>query len=177
MIFIGLGSNVGERMNNLTEGVRLLDANGVKIVKASSLYETPAWGLTDQSPFLNAVIGVSFEGQPSDILDKLMAIEQALGRTREIKWGPRTLDLDILSFEAIVCSTPELTLPHPYLQERAFVLAPWKEIAPDFSIPGLNQNPVELWGKLAPEEFSGMKIYSPGISWIQSVLPGFNVIS
>lgn len=177
MIFIGLGSNVGERMNNLTEGVRLLEGMGVKIIKASSLYETPAWGLTEQSSFLNAVIAVSFEGQPSVLLDLLMAIEQALGRTREIKWGPRTLDLDILSFETIVCSTPELTLPHPYLQERAFVLAPWKEIAPDFSIPGIDQNPVELWGKLASEDFSGMKIYSPGISWIQSVLPDFNPIS
>lgn len=177
MIFIGLGSNVGERMNNLTEGIRLLQANGVNLVNASSVYETPAWGLTNQSSFLNAVIEVSFSGKPSELLDTLFQIEHALGRTREIKWGPRTLDLDILCFETIVCNTPELTLPHPYLQERSFVLAPWMEIAPDFLIPGINQSPVELWANLSSQDSHSIEIFSPGISWIQSVLPDFKIIS
>jgi 2-amino-4-hydroxy-6-hydroxymethyldihydropteridine diphosphokinase len=107
-------------------------------VARSSDYRTPPWGITDQPPFVNAVIAVSSALAPHDLLAHALAVERALGRDRrkERRWGPRIIDIDILAYNDIALADPDLTLPHPHLFERAFVLVPLAEIAPDRVIAG-----------------------------------------
>ncbi len=102
----------------------------------SKFYETPPWGNTDQGPFLNAVAMVKWDGSAEDLLRTLLAIEKEEGRERKIHWGPRTLDLDLIYSPDETCSTDFLRLPHPFFWERAFVLVPMADIAPDFQYQG-----------------------------------------
>jgi len=161
MVFIGLGSNMGERLNNLTSGIRLLQAHGISLLCSSSVYQTPAWGLTDQAAFLNAVIGVEWSQSPQMLLDILLEAERVCGRVREIKWGPRILDLDILMCNEAEIATETLTIPHPGIEQRAFVLIPWAEIAPDIRIPGFNASPADLLAALPHADRNGVQYYSP----------------
>lgn len=101
----------------------------------SPLYCTPPWGYTDQPDFLNAVAELRTELPPPVLLHLLLSIEQHLGRERSVPWGPRTLDLDLLCAGQIVCQTPKIQLPHPRLYDRAFVLVPWADIAPNWPVP------------------------------------------
>lgn len=161
MVFIGLGSNMGERLNNLTNGIRLLEAQGVLLQCSSSVYQTPAWGLTDQAAFLNAVIAVEWSQSPQMLLDILLETERLCGRVREIKWGPRMLDLDILMCNEAEIATETLTIPHPGIAQRAFVLIPWAEIGPDVRIPGYNASPADLLAALPHADCNGVQYYSP----------------
>lgn len=135
-VFIGLGSNIGDRYQYLVRAVALI-ANSpfLELVNTSSVYETDPVGYEDQDLFLNMVIEVKTTLSAEQILANCMRIEQELGRKREIKWGPRTIDLDILLYNQENIETEELVVPHPRMLERAFVMVPLLEICPDIKIP------------------------------------------
>lgn len=137
---IALGGNVGDVRSTFDRAVAMLcDGAAVRLVARSSDYRTPPWGVTDQPPFINAVIAVATAPPPRDLLARALEVERALGRDRrnERRWGPRTLDIDLLAYDELVLNDPDLTLPHPRLFERAFVLVPLAEIAPDRIIAGI----------------------------------------
>jgi 2-amino-4-hydroxy-6-hydroxymethyldihydropteridine diphosphokinase len=137
--FIALGGNMGDVRATFERAIALLCEDGaVQLVARSSDYRTPPWGITDQPAFINAVIAVSTSLAPHALLARVQACERAFGRdrTRERHWGPRRIDLDILAYDDVALRDPDLTLPHPHLFERAFVLVPLAEIAPDRIIAG-----------------------------------------
>jgi 2-amino-4-hydroxy-6-hydroxymethyldihydropteridine diphosphokinase len=138
--FIALGGNVGDVRATFDAAIAILcDGPEVRLLARSSDYQTPPWGVTDQPPFINAVIAVSTTLTPHQLLSRAQACERALGRDRahEQRWGPRTIDLDILAYDDLVLNDATLTLPHPHLFERAFVLVPLADIAPDRVIAGI----------------------------------------
>jgi 2-amino-4-hydroxy-6-hydroxymethyldihydropteridine diphosphokinase len=134
-IFVGLGSNLGDRERNLREAVERLRKIGV--VRLSTLRDTDPVGVADQPNFLNAVAELSSELPARELLDRLLEIERELGRDRgkEERWGPRTIDLDLLLYGDQVIDEPGLTVPHPHLAERRFVLEPLHELAPELFLP------------------------------------------
>ena len=135
--YIGLGANLGARGEAMRAALRALAAlPSADVERVSAFYETPPWGKTDQPPFLNAAARIAFDGTPQALLAELQRIENALGRVRNKHWGARTIDLDLLHMEGVVCADEALTLPHPYLTERAFALVPLAEIAPDLIVHG-----------------------------------------
>lgn len=135
-VFIALGSNIGQRINYLQMALNELQAlNGLEILSSSSVYETAPLGYTEQPAFLNAVCCARAEGTPEDLLEAMQAIEHRHGRQRTIHWGPRTLDLDLLLFGDIRVDSPALTLPHPHITARDFVLVPLLQIAPNTCDP------------------------------------------
>jgi 2-amino-4-hydroxy-6-hydroxymethyldihydropteridine diphosphokinase len=137
--FIGLGGNVGDVRSSFERAIAMVcDGDAVRLLARSSDYRTPPWGITDQPPFLNAVIAVATQLSPYDLFARALDTERALGRdrTHESRWGPRTIDLDLLAYDDLVLHDDRLTLPHPRLFERAFVLMPLAEIAPDRVIAG-----------------------------------------
>jgi 2-amino-4-hydroxy-6-hydroxymethyldihydropteridine diphosphokinase len=150
--FVGLGSNLGDREGTIARAVELLsDATGVEVVAVSQLRETEPWGPVEQPPYLNGAIELETELPPRALLDVLLAVEQALGRDRTgERWGPRTIDLDLLIYDDVVVDEPGLTVPHPRLHERRFALEPLAELAPDALIPGRG-TVGELLRGLAPE--------------------------
>ena len=140
-IFLGLGSNIGDRDSYLKEAIKLL---GLPIVAISSVYETEPVDYLNQSWFLNQVLQCETSFHPLKLLAECQKVEKELGRTREISKGPRTIDIDLLFYNDEVISTPELTIPHPAIPQRRFVLVPLAEIAPDFVHPELNLTIREL---------------------------------
>ncbi|MHD0398597.1 2-amino-4-hydroxy-6-hydroxymethyldihydropteridine diphosphokinase [Staphylococcus simulans] len=131
-VFLGLGSNVGDRENQLKEAIRLLDEQpGIQVVKVSSFYETEPVGYVDQPDFLNLCVEIQTELSPKAVLESGLGIEQQLHRVRKERWGPRTLDIDILLYGDQIIEEEDLTVPHPRMTERAFVLIPLQEIAPN----------------------------------------------
>jgi len=135
VVFLGLGGNLGDREANLREARRRLMQGGVTIDRCSSLYETEPWGVADQPRFLNAVCRGQSPLQPEALLALAKRIEAAMGRLPTVRYGPRPIDIDILLYDERRLATPELTIPHPRLRERAFVLVPLAEIAPDLRLP------------------------------------------
>ena len=138
-VLLGLGGNVGEVRSTLDEAIALLaDGVHVKLKARSSDYRTPPWGVTDQPPFVNCAILVETPLSPRALLDRALTVERALGRDRakEQRWGPRTIDIDLIAYGDVAVDEPGLTLPHPRLFERAFVLVPLAEIVPDRMIAG-----------------------------------------
>jgi len=133
-VYLGLGANIGDREWNLRKAVRTLCERGCKLTAASSLYETKPVGITDQPDFLNAVIAVKTALNPRDLLAVCRRIEQEMGRVRTLRYGPRVIDIDMLLYEGAESSDDELTIPHPRILDRAFVLVPLAEIAPDVEI-------------------------------------------
>jgi 2-amino-4-hydroxy-6-hydroxymethyldihydropteridine diphosphokinase len=134
--FIGLGSNLGDRVAYLEDARRVLSGSpGITLAGSSSLYETEPVGYTEQGWFLNQVAEVATSLGPWELLRVLQGIEQALGRQRLIRWGPRVIDLDLLLYGNAILTDPDLTVPHPRMYERGFVLAPLAEIAPDYIHP------------------------------------------
>ena len=129
-----LGSNVGNRLDNIRQAVVLMKPLG-KVTKRSTVYETPPWGVEEQPRFLNACVLLETDAPPKILLGKLKEIEQAVGRVERERWGPREIDIDILTYGGEVINEAELTTPHPRMRERAFVLVPLSEIAPDMKIP------------------------------------------
>ncbi|MCD8916392.1 2-amino-4-hydroxy-6-hydroxymethyldihydropteridine diphosphokinase [Staphylococcus simulans] len=131
-VFLGLGSNVGDREAQLKAAIDLLDEQqGIEVIKVSSFYETAPVGYVNQPDFLNLCIKIETELSPHEVLECGLAIEQQLHRVRKERWGPRTLDIDILLYGDEIIETKDLSIPHPRMTERAFVLIPLQEIAPD----------------------------------------------
>lgn len=135
MIFLGLGSNIGNRKQNLMRAIELLNQhNDIIVRKFSSIYETEPYGVKEQDDFLNAVIVVETKLFPEELLDVCLTIESRMGRTRELRWGPRVIDIDLLSYNNEAMHTERLTLPHPFFALRKFVLVPMADIAGDFIV-------------------------------------------
>jgi len=133
--YLGLGSNIGDKAATLAEAVaRLAVTPGIRITARSADYRTPPWGDTDQDWFLNAALGIETTLSPHDLLEAGLAIETAMGRVRERRWGPRVIDIDVLSYEGATIADERLVLPHRFVRERAFVLVPLAEIAPTLVI-------------------------------------------
>ena len=136
---LALGGNVGDVRRSFGRAIAMLcDDGAVRLVARSSDYRTPPWGVTDQPAFINAVIAIATALTPHALLARALATERALGRdrSREQHWGPRMIDIDLLAYDDLSISDADLTLPHPRLFERAFVLLPLAEIAPDRVISG-----------------------------------------
>jgi 2-amino-4-hydroxy-6-hydroxymethyldihydropteridine diphosphokinase len=136
---LGLGGNVGDVRATLDEAVALFaDGKDVKLTARSSDYLTPPWGVEDQPPFINLAIAVETKLSPRDLLTRALNVERALGRDRTFaeRWGPRPVDIDLLAYDDLAIDEPGLTLPHPRLFERAFVLVPLADIAADRVIGG-----------------------------------------
>ncbi len=150
--YIGIGSNLGDRRKNCLKAVELLDAEGVKVLKRSSLYETEPWGVKDQPRFVNMAVEAESDMTPHRLLCLLKEIEDRMGRTRTIRWGPRTIDLDILLFGDEVIREPDLEIPHPLMHARDFVLEPLCEIAPRKVHPVFNRTMAELRARLNGKE-------------------------
>lgn len=135
--YLGIGSNIGDKAAMLAEAVERLAATpGLRVTARSADYRTPPWGDTDQDWFLNAAVAVETELSPHALLETCLSIEAALGRVRERRWGPRVIDIDVLAYEGAQVSDERLVLPHRFVRERAFVLVPLAEIAPDLVIGG-----------------------------------------
>lgn len=155
--YIALGTNIEPRDKYLKKArIKLSQTDGVTITKESTIYETEPVGYTDQNDFLNMVIEVDTILSPIELLDVCQSIEQTLGRKRTIKNGPRTIDLDILVYNQEYRETERLALPHPRMHERAFVLVPFHEIAPEFMIVGQNARVKDLLMNLPIDEKKGV---------------------
>ncbi len=140
---IGLGGNVGNSRAFMTAAIeRLAAVPGIEVEAVSALYKTAPWGKLDQPPFLNAAVRIDTELTPRALLEACLAVERALGRERLERWGPRTIDIDVLVFGSVTLDEPGLTLPHPRLTERAFALAPLVDVMPDIEIAG---QPARAW--------------------------------
>ena len=138
------GGNVGNREKNLARAKTLIGQQAGTVTRTSSLYETAAWGKTDQSPFLNQGLEVETTLSPQELLQQLLDIEKKMGRVRNEKYGPRIIDIDILLFNNIILNDPLLTLPHPELQNRRFALVPLAEIGPGLIHPVFKKSITEL---------------------------------
>jgi 2-amino-4-hydroxy-6-hydroxymethyldihydropteridine diphosphokinase len=136
--YIALGSNLGDSQKQLRDAIEALaELPHTRLLARSHVYRTPPWGVHDQPDFLNAVVVLETPLLPHDLLDALLDIERSAGRERNgERWGPRTLDLDLLHVAGKTANDERLTLPHPHIAERAFVLLPLNELAPDLEIPG-----------------------------------------
>ncbi len=142
--YIGIGSNLGSREDNCERAIELIAENSIKILKRSSMIETEPWGVKDQPKFINMALEVETKKSPQDLFFILKDIEKAMGRTETEHWGPRIIDLDILFYDDLILKTPELEIPHPFIQERDFVLKPLCEIAPEKIHPVLGKTVREL---------------------------------
>jgi len=136
-VYILLGTNLGDRMANLTQAKQHISSLIGAIITQSSIYKTSAWGNTDQPDFYNQIIEVDISLKPEDALNIILGIEHTMGRVRDKKWGPRIIDIDILLWKNQILKTAILTIPHPGLPERKFTLLPLAELAPDLIHPAL----------------------------------------
>ncbi|MER7050694.1 2-amino-4-hydroxy-6-hydroxymethyldihydropteridine diphosphokinase [Streptomyces sp. NPDC000351] len=136
---IALGANLGNRLETLQSAIDALeDTPGVRVKGVSPVYETEPWGVDpdSQPSYFNAVVILKTTLPPSSLLERAHAVEEAFHRVRDERWGPRTLDVDIVAYAEVVSDDPQLTLPHPRAHERAFVLAPWHDVDPGAQLPG-----------------------------------------
>jgi 2-amino-4-hydroxy-6-hydroxymethyldihydropteridine diphosphokinase len=151
---------MGNRLNNLQLAIEQIEEKCGPVTKQSSIYETAAWGLTDQPDFLNQVLIVETKLEPEQLMKQLLLIEEAMGRKRTIKMGPRTIDLDILLIDDIVMDTELLVLPHPALPKRKFALLPLAEVAPGLFHP-VEKKPVSQLLKDCMDNLDVQKITVP----------------
>ncbi|CAA2139443.1 2-amino-4-hydroxy-6-hydroxymethyldihydropteridine diphosphokinase [Hyphomicrobium sp. ghe19] len=134
---LALGTNLGNRIENIEEAIRRLTADGsIRLVSRSKLYRSAPWGVTDQDWFINACIAIQTTLSPHELLKRCQAVENDMGRVRTIRWGPRVIDVDILTFKDLAIADPDLAVPHPLIAERAFVLVPLKDVAPELRLNG-----------------------------------------
>lgn len=162
---IALGGNIGDARLTLDRAVaRFCDGAAVRLLARSSDYRTPPWGVEDQPPFVNLGLAVATELTPRALLDRALAVERELGRDRahERRWGPRTVDIDLIAYDEVTLSEPDLILPHPRLFERAFVLVPLAEIAPDRVIAGRRIR--DALAAVDPSGIERLPTRTPGLS-------------
>ena len=149
--YLCLGSNSGNRLQFIEQAISLINlAENIKIIRSTALYETEPWGVKNQNWFLNIIVEIKTDLSPQDLLLKCMSIEKTLGRNRakEQRWGERTIDIDIIFYNKDVVNTDMLTIPHPRMHQRAFVLVPLLELIPDFIHPVLNKTISDLYDEL-----------------------------
>lgn len=142
--YLLIGGNIGDRLGFMAAAKEKMKQKGIEVTKQSSIYETAAWGITDQPSFLNQVLEIATSLTPEKLLIELLSIEQELGRIRAEKNGARTIDIDILYFESQIIQTPGLSIPHERIPIRRFVLVPLKELIPNFIDPKTNKSIVEM---------------------------------
>ena len=155
IITLALGTNLGDRLGNLRAAIAALPP-AVTVLEQSFVYETLPWGVTDQPSFLNMVIKGKTHQKPQELLKNLKELETQLGRIPSIQYGPRKIDIDILFYDNLIFDSPELTLPHPHLHERAFVLVPLADLAPERIHPVFGRTIRQL---LAELDITGVKRY------------------
>ncbi|HTE22996.1 2-amino-4-hydroxy-6-hydroxymethyldihydropteridine diphosphokinase [Flavitalea sp.] len=143
-VYLLIGGNLGNRVENLENAIGLINTRAGQIIRTSVIYETAAWGITDQKSFLNQALELDTSHPPTILLDIILEIERELGRIRREKNGPRLIDIDILFYGSSIIADPRLTVPHPLLQERRFALAPMNNISPDFIHPAFNKTVKQL---------------------------------
>src|ERR1700690_982251 len=147
-IYIGIGSNLGDKEGNCKTAIERLSENGIAVKKISSPYRTKPWGVEDQPDFVNMAVKAETSIKPSELLTILKAIEKEMGRQDGVHWGPRLIDLDLLFYDDLVISCDKLAIPHPLLHKREFVLLPLAEIAAEFVHPVLKATIKQLGGNL-----------------------------
>lgn len=151
--YIGIGSNLGDKVKNCREAVeRIAVAEEIELIGRSSLYRSEPWGNENQDWFVNAAIAIKTSLDPEGLLEHLRKVEEQLLKKKEERWGPRTIDLDILFFNDQVILTPGITVPHPFLHLRKFVLVPLQEICPDFIHPQRGLSVTELLERTGDEK-------------------------
>jgi 2-amino-4-hydroxy-6-hydroxymethyldihydropteridine diphosphokinase len=156
--YLGLGSNLGDRLANLGRAVRLLQERGVDVVRSSRVYETEPVGGPSQPDYLNAVIEARTESSARELLRSALAVEEEMGRIRTERWGPRVIDVDVLTYGDEHIDETDLTVPHPRMHERAFVLIPLLELDADPPLPrGLSVADV----RLGPDSLTAVRPYAP----------------
>ena len=144
LVYLSLGSNEGDRVLWLEKALKMIWGSCGTILTRSSIYETKAWGITEQPDFLNMVVCIETARAPVELLTALLNIETSLGRQRTIKWGPRTIDIDILLYNDAIVDKPELKIPHPFMHERRFTLIPLAELAPNYMHPTMHETIAQL---------------------------------
>jgi len=149
--YLLLGSNLGNRAQVLEKATSSINSKLGSVVKASSIYETSAWGIEDQPPFLNQVIQIETQLTPHQLLTEINLIEKQLGRVRHEKWGERLIDIDILYYNTSIIHTRELKIPHPQIINRRFTLAPLAEVAPNYIHPMLEKTQQQLLAECKDE--------------------------
>lgn len=150
-VYLLLGSNMGNSIQFLADARTHIENELGAILVSSSIYQTAAWGKTDQPDFMNQVVKVTCHLAPEEVLQTILAIEKKLGRLRAEKWAARTIDIDILFYDLMIINHDNLVIPHPFLQERAFVLAPLAELAPNLEHPILKKTITTLLANLASD--------------------------
>ncbi len=156
VVYLALGTNLGDREANLRRGLELLGKR-IAQIRTSSVYETDPWGYADQPKFLNMACSGETSLSPEELLAFCKQVEIEVGRTPTFRYGPRTLDVDILDYNGMTLSTPELELPHPRMAERAFVLTPLADIAPGWRHPTLGKTAAELLAAVEGKE--GVRVW------------------
>lgn len=144
IVYLSIGSNLGRKEDNCLKALKAIEEKGMTIKKKSLLYETEPWGVREQPYFINMAVEVETDLPPDKLLQVVKEIEKEMGRTETYKWGPRIIDIDILLYDDLIYETSDLKIPHPFMQERDFVLRPLSEIAPDKVHPVLNKTISEL---------------------------------
>lgn len=152
MIYLGFGSNIGDRRAHFKRAIELLSQKGVVFHQFSHLYTTPPWGIEEQESFLNGAAAATFpDGDPESLMNLILETEQEMGRHRQVKWGPRLIDIDILDYEGLIWATTSLLLPHPWLHKRSFVLLPLADLRAEWRPVGL-PNTIQEYLDAFPKE-------------------------